>query len=244
MTTTDEAWSAVAEVDGWMTRGQSDELFEAASACPDGGRIVEIGSFHGRSTIVLALAAPQGVQVIAIDPHAGTDRGPGEISGFKPEAEIDHDVFLTNLSVAGVADRVTHLRMTSHAALNVVRGSVDVLYIDGSHRYGLARSDIRNWGDKVSDGGTMLLHDSFSAVGVTLATCRELLLSKRLRYLRRSRSLAVYVAEMQRASVLNIARQLLQVPYFAKNVATKILLKGGLGRAFAAIGRTPPEWPY
>ena len=45
------------------------------------GAVVEIGSFRGRSTIVLARAAGA---VVAIDPHAGGDRGPQEIA---PEAE-------------------------------------------------------------------------------------------------------------------------------------------------------------
>ena len=53
----EQAWQAVDGVAGWMTRGQSDTLYRAAGGCPPDGRIVEIGSFQGRSTIVLALAA-------------------------------------------------------------------------------------------------------------------------------------------------------------------------------------------
>ena len=45
-----------------------------------GARIVEIGSFRGRSAIVLARAAPEGAEVVAIDPHLGSDRGPQEIA--------------------------------------------------------------------------------------------------------------------------------------------------------------------
>ena len=48
-----------------------------------GEQIVEIGSFRGRSTIVLASGAPDGVAVVAIDPHAGNDRGPQEIDGLR-----------------------------------------------------------------------------------------------------------------------------------------------------------------
>ena len=75
-----------------------------------GERIVEIGSFRGRSTIVLASAAPEGVEVVAIDPHAGNDRGPQEIDGFAGEAGEDHRRFLANLAAAGVAERVRHVR--------------------------------------------------------------------------------------------------------------------------------------
>ena len=47
--------------------------------CARPGRIVEIGSFRGRSMIVLASAAAPGVELVAIDPHGGSDRGPQEI---------------------------------------------------------------------------------------------------------------------------------------------------------------------
>ena len=135
----EEAWAAVADVQGWMTRGQGEALYEAAQRCPAGGRIVEIGSFQGRSTIVLASAAPDGAIVYAIDPHAGNDRGPEEIAGYADAAAGDHATFLVNLDAADVSDRVTHLRMFSDEALAEIRGHADVLYIDGAHRY--ARRD-------------------------------------------------------------------------------------------------------
>ena len=106
---------------------------------------------------------------MAIDPHAGNDRGPQEIEGFGDEAAVDHDVFNRNLADAGVRDRVTHVRAFSDAAHAQVDGPIDLLYIDGAHRYGPARADIRDWGARVADGGTMLIHDSFSSIGVTLA---------------------------------------------------------------------------
>ena len=242
--TFDEAWIAVSDVEGWMTRGQGEALYGAAHQSPIGGRIVEIGSFRGRSTIVLASAAPEAAEVLAIDPHAGNDRGPEEISGFEDAADADHDAFVANLAAAGVADRVTHLRMFSDAALGAVDGEVDMLYIDGAHRYAPARADIRDWGRRVADGGTLLIHDSFSSVGVTLAIMRELVPSRRFRYVGRSRSLAIYRADLDRRRVSNSLRQLAQLPWFVKNVMLKVLLKLGLGSVLRRFGRDVPEWPY
>jgi len=142
----------VADVQGWMSPGQASTLYEAAAGCPDGGTIVEIGSFQGRSTIVLASAAAADVAVVAIDPHAGNDRGPQEYDGFEDAAADDHDTFIANLERAGVRDRVRHVRMFSDAALGEVDGSIDVLYIDGAHRYAPAREDIRDWGARVGGG--------------------------------------------------------------------------------------------
>ena len=242
--TFDEAWTAVAGVEGWMTRGQGEALYEAARGCPPGGRIVEIGSFQGRSTIVLATAAPEGATVFAIDPHAGNDRGPEQISGYADAAADDHAAFVANLAAAGVADRVTHLRMFSDAALDELDGPVDVLYVDGAHRYALARADIRDWGRRVGAGGTLLIHDSFSSVGVTLAILRELAFGRRFRYVGRSRSLAIYRADLRGGVAANAARQLAQLPWFVKNLALKLALRLGLGKLLARFGRSVPEWPY
>ena len=241
--TFDEAWDAVADVDGWMTHGQARALYDAAAACPAGGRIVEIGSFRGRSTIVLASAAADGVEIVAIDPHAGNDRGPQEIAGFEDAAGEDHAVFNANLAAAGVADRVRHVRAFSDAAHADVADPIDVLYVDGAHRFAPARRDIADWGARVRPGGTMLIHDSFSSIGVTLAILRELVPSSEWRYVRRSRSLAVY--EKRRVGRIgNVARQLAQLPWFARNIALKVLLTLGLGTALRRLGRPEPDWPY
>src|SRR5262245_54249429 len=90
-------------VEGWLTLAQAQRLHDAAAAVAPTGRIVEIGSFRGRSTIALALGAAEGVEVVAIDPHAGNDRGPREIEGFEAEAASDNEAFHANLARAGVA---------------------------------------------------------------------------------------------------------------------------------------------
>jgi predicted O-methyltransferase YrrM len=237
----------VADVEGWMSPGQASTLYDAARRCPAGGTIVEIGSFQGRSTIVLASAASPDVSVIAIDPHAGNDRGPQEIDGYADAAADDHAVFLANLERAGVADRVRHIRKFSDDALTDVAAPIDVLYIDGAHRYGPARADIRDWGARVTDGGTMLIHDSFSSIGVTLAILRELLLGKRFRYVGRSRSMTIYRVDLPAgpgARVRNAGRQFAQLPWFVKNVALKVGLTLGLGKVLGRMGRNVPDWPY
>jgi predicted O-methyltransferase YrrM len=245
--TYDDIAASVAAVEGWMTEDQGGRLFAAASRCPAGGRIVEIGSFRGKSTIVLATAAAAGVDVVAIDPHAGNDRGPQELEGFAAEAAGDHEAFVANLAAAGVAERVRHLRSFSHAAHGGVGDPIDVLYIDGAHRYAPARRDVVEWGRRVADGGTLLIHDAFSSIGVTLAILRELSAGRRFRYVGRTRSLAEYRADLAggpRARLANLVRQLAQLPWFARNVVLKVMLSLGLGKVVRRFGRRPPEWPY
>lgn len=237
---------ALEGVDGWFSPEQVARVVERASGVPAGGRIVEIGSFRGRSMIAIARSAPEGVEIVAIDPHAGNDRGPQEIEGFADEAEIDSKVFLTNLERAGVRDRVTYVRKFSHDALDDVPGPIDMLHIDGAHRYGPASDDIASWGAKVADGGSVLIHDSFSSVGVTLAIAAKLMFSGRWRYAGRSRSLAEYVREplSGTARLANVGRQLAQVPWFARNVVIKALITAKVPKATRLLGHTGDNWPY
>ena len=62
---------------------------------------MEIGSFHGRSAIVLARGSADTASVTAIDPHAGNDRGPQQIEGTADEGEADHGAFQANLRARG-----------------------------------------------------------------------------------------------------------------------------------------------
>ncbi len=239
-----DALYAVRGVEGWMTDAQLRRLWEAARVAPAGATIVEIGSFHGRSAIVLALGAGDSARVWAIDPHAGSDRGPGEIRGAFDTGERDKVTFHANLAAAEVADRVEHVRRFSDMAHGEIDGAIDLLHVDGAHRYAPARHDIASWGARVRPGGQMLVHDSFSSIGVTGAELRLLVFSRRWRYLGRDGSLADYRREDLRglAHVRNAARQLAQLPWFARNVAVKVLLTLRLRRAARLLGAD--GWPY
>lgn len=234
---------AIGGVDGWLSDDQALRLWTRGRSVPEGGRIVEIGSFRGRSTIVLASAAARGVDVVAIDPHAGNDRGPREIEGFEAEAAEDNAVFHANLAAAGVAPRVRHVRAFSSDAHDAVDGPIDLLFIDGAHRYGPAVADVQAWGDRVVAGGTMLVHDAFSSVGVTLALARACFWSRRWRYAGRSRSLVEYRREPTRP-LANLAQQLAQLPWFARNVLIKALIVARLGRLARLLGHREATWPY
>ncbi len=124
-------------------------------------------------------------------------------------------------------------------AHDAVEDPIDVLYVDGAHRYRPARADIRDWGAGVADGGTLLIHDAFSSVGVTLAIGRQLVAGRRFRYVGRSRSLVEYRADLSgRGRLANAARQLAQLPWFVRNLALKVLLTLGWGTPAA-----PPRPP-
>jgi predicted O-methyltransferase YrrM len=245
--TFDEVLASVADIEGWMTDDQARLLWDSARTLVAGERVVEIGSYQGRSTVVLASVVPDGVTVIAIDPHAGTDRGPEEIVGKAAEAEADSAQFERNLDQAGVRHRVEYLRRWSDDALAEVGGMVELLYIDGAHRFGPAKADIDRWGGRVVAGGTLLIHDSFSSIGVTLAILASLAFSSQWRYEGRAQSMTRYTRTVVpwRERPANAARQLAQLPWFARNVAFKVLIKVGLRPVAVRLGHDPAqEWPF
>jgi hypothetical protein len=241
-----DAFARTAGVEGWMSEAQARRLWDAAQRVPAGGLLVEIGSFRGRSAIVMASALADGARLIAIDPHAGGDRGPQEIAAEAERGEADHQAFLSNLRAAGVASRVEHVRALSSNAQPLVHGEVDVLYVDGAHRFGPARSDLVGWGARVRVGGTMLVHDSFSSIGVTLATLAALTFGSRWRYVGRTSSLAEYRREPLDAGArsANAARQLAQLPWFVRNVIVKIALVTRVYPLARLLGHRGRDWPY
>jgi hypothetical protein len=243
--TFDEVYASVAAVQGWMTHDQASRLWNRARRLHEGDRVVEIGSFHGRSMIVLASAAPDGVELVAIDPHGGNDRGPQEIHGYEAEAEQDFRQFHRNLVTAGVADRVRHVRQFSDVALHEVLGDVQLLYIDGAHRFRPALADIRRWGDRVADGGTMLIHDSFSSVGVTLALLASTFFGSHFRYIGRSGSMTEFRRQdlTRRQRLGNAVRQAAQLPWFVRNVVVKALIVARLRPLYRLLG-SDGTWPY
>jgi predicted O-methyltransferase YrrM len=210
---------------------------------PAGGLLVEIGSFHGRSAIVMASTLADGARLVAIDPHAGGDRGPQEIKAEAERGEADNEAFNTNLRRAGVDSRVEHVRLMSSDAHGAVSGAIDVLYVDGAHRFAPARDDIVRWGARVRDGGTMLVHDSFSSIGVTLATLTSTTFGPRWRYVGRTGSLAEYRREPHRR-IPNAARQLAQLPWFLRNVIVKVAIVTRLRPLARLMGHRGDDWPY
>jgi predicted O-methyltransferase YrrM len=241
-----EALAAVEDVPGWLTPAQARRLWELAGSVLPGGTVVEIGSYRGRSAILLARAAPPGATIVAVDPHAGNDRGPQQFVGTPEQGEADFLAFHRNLERAGVAGRIRHVRERSHDAHGAVSGEIDLLYVDGSHRYREARDDLSGWGRRVATGGTVAIHDSFSSIGVTLALLRLFVLGREFRYVGRTGTLSEYERRplSGRERLANSLRQVAELPWFVRNVLVKLALVARLQTVARALGHRSGEWPY
>jgi len=124
----------------------------------DNVTIVEVGSWKGMSTAILAKAASdfQG-KVFAVDHWHGSD-GVFEHQQAK-EADM-LSVFRHNMQVLGVSDLVHPLVMTSELAASVFKdSSLDFVFIDADHRYSHVSQDIEMWLPKVKRKGIIAGHD-------------------------------------------------------------------------------------
>jgi hypothetical protein len=54
---------------------------------------------------------------------------------------------------------VTLLKMDSQKAAGVIEGTVELVHIDGDHRYECVKRDFELWSPKVAPGGCILFHD-------------------------------------------------------------------------------------
>jgi predicted O-methyltransferase YrrM len=170
--------AALDGVEGWLGTREGWALRQAVATVPGSGavRVVEIGSWKGRSTIALACGAaarPAGGIVHAIDPHHG---GVAHRITGEPDS---YDAFLANLERAGVRDGVDPIRATSYEARpSVADDSVDVLFVDGSHRYEDVLGDLDAWRPALRIGARVAVHDAVEYPGVA-AGLRERVLTRR-----------------------------------------------------------------
>jgi len=131
-------------VAGWMHPLEGEELQRLAI----GKHVVEIGSFKGLSTIIMAKVAKR---VVAIDPF---DRC---------EVTRNRDTFPTfreNVYSHGVEDKVITIVATAEAACPLIQPhSFDLALIDGEHTYDAVMSNIRVVAPLIKPDGLLLFHD-------------------------------------------------------------------------------------
>jgi hypothetical protein len=100
----DEAWEATKAVPGYLLENEARFLGVLAALTPVQGAIVEIGSYRGRSTVMLAkIAAHYGLgPVVAIDPH----NSPILVNPDGSNSKSSYEDFLHSIREAGIDENV------------------------------------------------------------------------------------------------------------------------------------------
>jgi len=156
----DDAWEAARKVPGFLMEDEARLLGTIAACVPAFGSIVEIGSFKGKSTVMLGkVAAHYGLgKIVAIDPHGYNN---AELLGIKanPEASTFED-FQSNLETAGVTGQVEAHRAFSGDVAKEWARPIRFLWIDGDHSYRGAKADFDGFFPYVNPLGVVALHDT------------------------------------------------------------------------------------
>lgn len=138
---------------GIHTYCTADELIvlhKLATLLPPNAVCVEIGSYIGASSLVIAKGLWHKGMLHCIDPW---------INDAMSEGNWDtYEEFMYN--TRSVRKRIVLHRAFSYDAVNEFKNdSVDFIFIDGDHSYDAVKRDVINWLPKVKSGGVIAMHD-------------------------------------------------------------------------------------
>lgn len=145
---------AVKGIRGWLSLDEAIVLAALARRVLPGEKIVEVGSFLGRSSCALALGSEMGSLCIihAVDTHAG-------LPGIHSEGTLSE--FKTNLRVKKFTKTViVHQGSSTDIANSWKSKTIGLLFIDGNHDYKSVKNDFESWLPHLSQGGLIAFHDS------------------------------------------------------------------------------------
>ncbi|MEW2569043.1 class I SAM-dependent methyltransferase [Streptomyces sp. NPDC047070] len=131
--------------------------------------LLEVGTYCGRSTVLLADAAREaGVTAITVDHHRGSEeQQPGweyhDPSTVDPELALMDTLptFRRTLHRAGLEDHVVAVVGRSPQIAAFWNSPLGLVFIDGGHTDEHANGDYEGWAPHVAEGGLLLIHDVF-----------------------------------------------------------------------------------
>ncbi|MFD8894510.1 class I SAM-dependent methyltransferase [Streptomyces sp. NPDC059566] len=165
-----ETIAAFEAAKGFMPVREGLALYEAAAAAGSLGLpLLEVGTYCGRSTILLADAAREaGVAAITVDHHRGSEeQQPGweyhDPTVVDPEIGLMDTLptFRRTLHRAGLEDHVIAIVGRSPQVAATWGGELGFVFIDGGHTDEHASGDYEGWAPHVAVGGTLVIHDVF-----------------------------------------------------------------------------------
>jgi predicted O-methyltransferase YrrM len=157
------------EVTGFMPADEGRALYDTALRYLRDGVGVEIGTYCGKSTVLLGAAAEQGGGVIyTVDHHHGSEEHqPGweyHDTSLVDAATGRFDTLPTlrrTLDTAGLDDHVVAVVGKSTVVARGWRTPLRLLFIDGGHTEAAAQQDFDGWAKWVDVGGALIIHDVF-----------------------------------------------------------------------------------
>ncbi|MFI5803166.1 class I SAM-dependent methyltransferase [Streptomyces sp. NPDC051561] len=156
---------------GFMPLGEGLALYAAAAEAAASLHLplLEVGTYCGRSTLLLADAAREaGVTAVTVDHHRGSEeQQPGW--EYHDPTTVDTELgvmdtlptFRRTLHRAGLEEHVLALVGRSPQAARLWNSPLALVFIDGGHTDEHANGDYEGWAPHVSPGGLLVIHDVF-----------------------------------------------------------------------------------
>ncbi len=155
-------------IDGFLMDDEAIALHEASkSIVKKNPTIVEIGSWQGKSSIVIAsgLKKNQG-KLYCVDPFNGAGDARSAVRYSKDAAALGRSLieqFQKNISDAGLSDLVEAMPGFSSEVRKKWNETkhIDFIFIDGDHSYEAVKKDFLDWSPIVNVGGYVAFHDTY-----------------------------------------------------------------------------------
>lgn len=166
-----EVRAAFEAAKGFLPVDEGLALYAAAvEAARLGMPLLEIGSYCGRSTLLLADAArAAGVTVLTVDHHRGSEEQQPGWEYHDPTLVDPHcgvmdtlPAFRRTLYAAGLEEHVVALVGRSPRIASLWRGDLGFVFVDGGHTDEHARGDYEGWVPRLVTGGLLAIHDVFA----------------------------------------------------------------------------------
>jgi predicted O-methyltransferase YrrM len=158
-----DAITASLSSEALLSPGEQKLLYELARQVPRCGTIVELGSWMGGSTIMLAAGSVSGPQakVYAVDAFAIVGQNALEYTDRVTGAGPDYLArFRSNIQRAGVESLVEPIQSLTLPAAAAWKGpAINLLFIDASHYYEDVARDFAAWAIHCARGASCVFHD-------------------------------------------------------------------------------------
>jgi predicted O-methyltransferase YrrM len=151
----------VEQIPGFLYPAEAAHLYALACEIPQGGRVVELGCYRGKSTTAMLFGVREREGVLCtVDPFEGVMVG---------------DIELHNYYTREVQDVACNLQLDKYLRIVVgyshevvldvdteefpIRTPIDLLFIDAEHSYESVSRDLADWSPLMTDNGRIALHD-------------------------------------------------------------------------------------